>query len=633
MLNIGVAAAVTCLILLRHGVADGLIWWLLVFAMAILGRWQMTRKLQHHHLASTRPRETVYFLAAGATVNGMAWALLPICFVDLDLLGHDAPIAVIMGGLISGAALRQSGSSLMSMGFSSPIGLSLGWNFISHGGYVGLIATFELAILISLVYHLMFVSERRFLRGEIAKLQNEDATRSLTIANEDIRQKNLRLETLANGDIVTGLFNRIYFNGRMSGEIITARLNNERVALLLLDIDRFKLINDAFGHRGGDQLLKILGQRFRDAAGQDAVVSRISADEFAILITGPDVRDKSKALAQTLLEAAREPVSLGNTGVLPGISGGLAFFPDHADDTDGLFTSASMALFEAKQAGRKQWRLFDPQLKQRIDRQRKIEQDLEKAILSGKIEAWFQPQVHLASQKVVGFEALVRWFHPELGHIAPPDIVRAAHAMQLSERLTVCIADSACRLLQALPELGLPDATVSLNVSPREFTLYPVSDMLDRLTKHHRIDCRLLEIEITEEAMLDPELAGEQLQKLENAGYKLAVDDFGMGHSSLAYLIGLKVHRLKIDRSFVTDVSNNHTNRALIAAMVSLGNSLNVDIVVEGVETEAELQTLRAMGCDIGQGYFFSRPMPAEMLPNWLHRFKTEQKKSRRAVA
>ncbi|MGG7517622.1 putative bifunctional diguanylate cyclase/phosphodiesterase [Allorhizobium undicola] len=633
LLNGACAITGTSLLAIKHGVPDELVWWIVSFLVVSAARMVLLRKLKREGFASARPRATIRLMALSAFFQGMVWALLPVFIRSLDLLSSDSAITLLLTGLICGAAIRQNGSSLVSFSFSAPIIISLAWTFITLGGYVGIITTIELTLLVATVGHRMVDSERRFLRIEVSKLENEAVNRSLTLANEDIRQKNLRLETLANGDPVTGLFNRIYFNGKMAGEIITAGVNKQGLALILIDIDRFKLINDAFGHRSGDQFLTIIGQRLRQAAGNSAIVSRISADEFAILMRGDDAAARSEALTTRILQDCREPIFLGSKSTIPSLSSGLAYFPDHANDADSLFTAASMALMEAKQAGRRQWRIFNPRIRDRIDRQRRIEQDLENAIRTGKVEAWFQPQLDLTTGAVVGFEALARWFHPELGAVSPPEIFGAAHAIQLSEQLTARIAEDACRLLQKLPDLGLPEATVAINISPRDFTLFAVSDMLDRMIETYDLPPHRLEVEITEEAMLDPEVAGEELHKLERAGYKLAVDDFGMGHTSLTYLIDLKIDRLKIDRSFVADVANNRTNHALIAAMVSLGTALNMEILVEGVETREELETLRRMGCDIGQGYFFSRPIPADMITNWLTQFRNKNPQASRAVA
>ncbi|MDH4441820.1 MAG: bifunctional diguanylate cyclase/phosphodiesterase, partial [Rhizobium sp.] len=361
-----------------------------------------------------------------------------------------------------------------------------------------------------------------------------------------------------------------------------------------------------------------------------SLIARLGGDEFAVVVTGPSATERARAHAARVLEACRTPVAWGQHRAMVGLSVGLAAYPDHAPSAEELLICADMALYEAKRGDRRKLGEFDPELRLTAERKRVIEQDLGAAIDSGALGAWFQPQVDLSSRRITGFEALVRWQHPQLGFIAPPDIVNAAQAMHLSERLTARIAGDACALARQLPNLGLEGATVALNVSPREFALYSVADMLEAVTAFHAVCPAALEIEITEEAILDPALADAQLKRLEEAGYKLAVDDFGMGHSSLAYLISLKVDRLKIDRSFVKDVARSETNQKLITAMVSLGQSLNLDIVVEGVETQEDATVLARLGCTMAQGYLFARPMPPKALATWIAEHQTTVVKRKR---
>ncbi|MBB4954702.1 diguanylate cyclase (GGDEF)-like protein [Agrobacterium vitis] len=557
-------------------------------------------------------------MSAAALLQGLTWGLLPVAFIKMDLLGQDAPIMLILIGLAGTALLRQSFTSQTAFSYSIPIVLACAWCFMQRGGLVALVSTVDLLLMAGFLLFLMTKAEQRFIEGELAKLTSDHATKSLLRANEDIRQSNIRLEVLANCDPVTGLFNRTYLGGNIAGALAAATVSNRQVALVLFDIDRFKRINDTFGHCGGDQFLTILGQRLRAEAGANAIVARISGDEFAALITAGDVRQQSAALLKTMVECDLAPVTINGTAISPGLSAGLAFFPANGEDADELFNAASMALSEAKLAGRKQWREFDLQFKQAINRQRQIEQDLKEAITNNDITTWFQPQINLELGTVVSFEALVRWLHPVFGAISPPEIINAAHAMNLSETLTRRLANNVCSMLKELPAHGFPDAVVALNVSPREFALYNVAKMLDDITAEHGVQRNLLEIELTEESILDPETAGEQLLQMEINGYRLAVDDFGMGYSSLAYLISLKIDRLKIDRSIITDISESGANQALVTAMVGLGRALHVEIVVEGVETVDDANTLTSIGCDIAQGFYFARPMPSDVLFHWL---------------
>ncbi|WP_083638906.1 putative bifunctional diguanylate cyclase/phosphodiesterase [Rhizobium oryziradicis] len=606
------------LIIPLHDNAGRLLAWMALLSFFSVLRFLLAKVLLKKQLASRQPEDVIKIMSVAAFFQGLSWSLLPNVFFHLDMLGSDAPVMLILIGLAGAAMLRQSFTSQTAFSFTTPILLACAWNFLQHGGVVAIISTLDLILLASFLLYLMAKAEQRAVEGEIAKFTRDHATQSLIIANEDIRQNNMRLEILANCDPVTGLFNRIYLNGKISGALAAATVSEQKVALLLFDVDRFKRINDAFGHHGGDQFLTIVGQRLKNAAGLDATTARISGDEFAVLITTDDVRQKSIALVQAMVECDLPPITINGTSLVPNLSAGLVFFPSGGITADEIFSSASLALLHAKQTGRKQWREFDPKFKQITDRQRQIEQDLKDAIQNEVITAWFQPQMDLKSGAVVSFEALVRWLHPRFGYISPPEIINAAQATNLSQALTVLIARNVCALLKALPDRDFSAATVALNISPREFAIYNVAKMLDDVTAAHGINRQRIEVEITEEAILDPDIAGEQLRQMETSGYKLALDDFGIGYSSLAYLISLNIGRLKIDRSIITNISESSVNQALVAAMVGFGRALDVEIVVEGVETADDVKALTAMGCDVAQGFYYARPMPADALMDWL---------------
>ncbi|MCM2293589.1 EAL domain-containing protein [Allorhizobium sp. BGMRC 0089] len=617
-------AIVALMVLLeRNDVAFGC-WLVAALAVTVL-RYTISRTFLYYAYDSRYPRVVLRFMVAVYGVHGALWAMLPTIVVPIDLLQSGAAVLVLMGGLIGTVLCRQTGASAIALAFAMPIILALIYQFACHGGFIGIVSAINMG-LIGLVMALVNIrSDRRFVEGEMAKLRLESYAQTLASVNEDIRHKNIRLEALANGDSVTGLKNRLYFTGQLNGALAAARVSSQSVALLLIDVDRFQTVNTIFGQRGGDHYLAVFGQRIQSAAGSYVTTARISGDTFAVLIRHDKAKEQAISLACRLLDEQAMPVVVHGTSVQVSASIGLACFPDDADDADRLIAAANLALGEAKTQGRKQFRQFNPDLKRKVDRQHAIEQDLQAAIDNGTIETWFQPQIHLETGRIVGFEALIRWFHPEFGSIAPPDIINAAYAMQLSERLTTGIACQTALFLQRLQSLDLPEATVAINISPREFALYDVAHMLNEVTLTYGVERHLLEVEITEEAILNPDIAGPQLERLDMSGYKLAIDDFGVGYSSLAYLIGLKIARLKIDRSFVTDVVASDANKALIVALVGLGKTLGIEIVVEGVEDTQQLSVLQHMGCAIGQGFFFARPMPSDRVPNWLEQYRQTQ--------
>lgn len=566
----------------------------------------------------TAPKASLRFLSLGALALGIIWAALPWTIPDFQPLGEHAALFLIMGGMAAGAVIKQIGYTPLALNYSIPILLSLVINLIGHWRPNEVLVGLCLSLMIVIFIRRSMWAERMFVSSQVARHEATALADSLTRANSDILRQNSRLEALANRDTLTGLANRMFFHGRLAGDIARAKVVDEQVALLIFDVERFQSINDTLGHSAGDALLREIAARLGSIIEDGSLIARLGGDEFAVIVSGAEALERARSHAAAVLEASRQPIHWNQRQAVVGLSVGLAAYPDHADNAEELLACADMALYDAKRGDRRQLREFDPDLRRNAERKRIIEQDLERAIQTGALSAWFQPQVDLLTRRITGFEALVRWQHPQLGFVSPPEIVSAARTVHLSEQLTARIARDACLLARRLPEIGLTDVTVALNVSPREFALYSVACMLQGVTAHHGVAPSALEIEITEEAILDPALADEQLKRLEQAGYKLAVDDFGMGHSSLAYLIGLKVDRLKIDRSFVKDVARSETNQKLISAMVSLGQSLSLEIVVEGVETPEDAAILARLGCGTAQGYLFARPMPPSALETWI---------------
>ncbi|MBW8446902.1 MAG: EAL domain-containing protein [Arenimonas sp.] len=631
--NIAISLSAALMVVLGYGLSTSIIVWLGAALVAVAYRAVTAHRLARFNYIETDPDYALRFMSFGALLSGLIWASLPFCVPDFNAAGKDAAVSLIMVGISSGSMIRGIGYSQLSMAFAVPILLSIVVWLIHLGDYSAAILAIDVLGLMIVMVQSNLSAQRVFISNEIAKLDATDLAQSLEIANQDIQQKNRRLEVLANRDTITGLANRMHFNGRLLGDIAREKTIGGEVALLLIDLDRFKQINDTLGHSAGDALLKAVGERLSNTVGDDGLIARLGGDEFAILVSGPNARWRCRDHAEALLQESLAPIAFGGSQSVIALSMGLSTFPAHAASAEELLASADMALYDAKGKGRRQIREFDPGLKALADRQSVIEQDIEAAIRNGGVETWFQPQIDLRTGAIAGFEALVRWHHPRLGFVSPPEIVAAAQSLHLAESLTAHVASAVCRLLARLPDLDLSEATVALNVSPREFALYSVADMLEQISAQHGINPARLEIEITEEAILDADGAGEQLKRLENAGYKLAVDDFGVGHSSLAYLISLKVDRLKIDRSFAKGVADSRANQDLIAALVGLGEALRLDIVVEGVETAEDAAVLETLGCRIAQGYHFARPMPVDSLFAWINRRSESKDARRRAVA
>lgn len=607
--------------------------WLLCTLGLLTLRLVIAHRLRRGDLPWRNPGLSLRLMTLTTGLSGIAWGALPFCVDAFNTFGLEGGLYILMLGASVGSLMLSIGYRWLAIVFSLPPYLSIITSLILHGGMIGFILSCNILALALILYRSALIGETMFIDSATRKLHATKMASSLGAANADILQANARLELLASCDPLTGLANRAAFNVALQQGIEEAAASNGHLALLVIDLDRFKHVNDTMGHKIGDALLSEFGLRIRNnLPSEGTLIARLGGDEFAVILDGRDASTEASRTAEIVLQQCRLPFALDGQNCSIGTSIGMALYPDHASTAEELFVSADMALYRSKDLGRGRWREFDPKLREAADRQRQIERDLLAAIESGQLEAWFQPQVLLADESIIGFEALVRWHHPTLGFIAPPEIVQAAHAVQLSDRLTGAIAAASCLLLQRLPGLGLPDATVAVNVSPREFALYSVADLLDQLVSRHQIRPQLLEIEITEEALLDTVIAGEQLKRLEQSGFALAVDDFGAGHSSLTCLIDLKVDRLKIDRGLTANVAASARNQAIITALVGLGEALSMDMLAEGVETPEDAAALLQLGCALGQGYLFARPMPVERLVGWIAEHSSRST-VRRAVA
>lgn len=628
--NGGISASAFILIFFREGSIHAGGYWLTLVYMSLFMRYCFYLVIKRLDLNRRDPQTSLTLTTIGSFTTGLAWGSLPFVLPDFNAFSLDAGLYLMMLGISIGSVLLGVGYRWISVAFSTPIHLAVLVSVVSTGGITGIIVALNVIVLTAILYRSCYNSEHAFVESTTRKLEATALATSLTAAHSDMLQANARLELLASCDPLTGLSNRSAFNTTLAAAISEARDSDGKLALLVVDLDRFKHVNDTMGHKAGDSLLTEFAQRLRNALPPANIsIARLGGDEFAIIVTGSDAVAEATRSAEVILRQVRKPFILNGQNCTVSTSVGLAIYPDHATQADELFVSADMALYRSKEQGRGRWRKFDPKLRVAAERQRQIEADLLDAIEQKKVEAWFQPQVCLERDIVLGFEALVRWHHPTLGFIAPPEIVQAAYAIQASDRLTGAIADAACILLQRLPDLGLPEATVAINVSPREFALYSVCDMLDARVATHGINPNLLEIEITEEALLDTVIAGEQLKQLERSGFALAVDDFGAGHSSLTHLIDLKVDRLKIDRGITTGISASPRNQAIISALIRLGDALSMTMLAEGVETEEEAKTLRNLGCKMAQGYLFARPMPMERLAAWISERRPRKAKKR----
>ena len=421
-----------------------------------------------------------------------------------------------------------------------------------------------------------------------------------------------RISHMAQHDDLTDLPNRVVFGGQLSGAIELARRRGGQLAVLFLDLDNFKHINDSLGHTVGDELLKVIARRIGACVRTSDMVCRLGGDEFVALL--PEVRHAEDAarVAEHILAEVRMPCLFTGHDLHISVSIGISVFPGDGDDADSLMKNADTAMYHAKATGRDNCQFFSHQMKLRAVERQSIEEDLRHALERAELRLVFQPKVDLGSGRIIGAEALVRWQHPTRGLMLPGQFIEIAEDCGLIVPIGRWVLREACREARALGDGGSPIEQLAVNVSAQELESRDYVAQLLSILAETRLDATRLELEITESSLMRrPEASTLTLQALRRAGVRLAIDDFGTGYSSLSYLKHFPIDTLKIDRSFIGDVERNEDDSAIVGAIIAMGRILRLRVVAEGVETRAQLDFLVRQGCAQAQGYYFSRPVPA----------------------
>ncbi len=434
------------------------------------------------------------------------------------------------------------------------------------------------------------------------------------------KQSEQRIEHLALYDALTDLPNRALLAQRAELALALAARHRVGLALLFLDLDRFKEVNDSLGHAEGDALLVQAAARLRDLVRETDTVCRLGGDEFVLLL--PEAgREGALQVADKVLAAFRQPFAVNGHSLRVTASVGIALYPHDGQNIADLLKNADAALYQAKQDGRNTWTFYDREMSIATFERLMLEAELRKAIAMGQLRAYFQPKIRLVDSQPIGAEALVRWQHPDHGLIPPGQFIPVAEASDLIVELGDWMLAEVCRQLVAWRDQDLPPLTVAVNLAARHFQEPGLISRLEALLAAHGLPPRMLELELTETSLLaaGPRTA-ETLLALERLGVGLAIDDFGIGYSSLGYLKRLPITALKIDHSFVRDLASDPDDRILAATIVALGHSLGLAVVAEGVETEEQRRLLLDQGCDLAQGYLFGLPMPADAFIAWWNR-------------
>ncbi len=429
------------------------------------------------------------------------------------------------------------------------------------------------------------------------------------------RRAHERLHRLAYFDTLTGLPNRVQFVERLSEAVsqIASSRNNRKLAVIFLDLDDFKEINDTFGHMRGDAVLSVIGERLRLRVGTRGTVARMGGDEFAILLTDERELADMEAFTESIRSAIDTPIIIGGYEQYATASLGVSIYPDDGGDGETLLKHADVAMYRAKEKGRNFVQFYTPVLNAAMTTRLQQEKALRKALSRGEFVVYYQPQYELATGRLFGLEALVRWRHPKLGMIRPDLFIPNAESSSVIVLIGELVMETACRQAVAWQTRGLPKLRISVNLSARQFHETDLLKRAKTVLDATGLDPETLEFEITESvAMGDAERSTEIMKRLRDVGIRFSVDDFGTGYSSLGYLKRFPIDTLKIDKSFVADVITKNDDATLVKTVIAMAHNLNLDVCAEGTETKEQLDFLGRNSCDRVQGYYYSRPVPPE---------------------
>ncbi|MCB1624246.1 MAG: EAL domain-containing protein [Pseudomonadales bacterium] len=458
----------------------------------------------------------------------------------------------------------------------------------------------------------------------------EDRLLALVIRDQSVRKKaemqllakQKHFDRLAHHDQLTGLPNRLFLQAHLPGAIERASAEKRLLAVLFLDLDRFKHINDSQGHEVGDKLLQEIAKRVRSAVRPDDVVVRMGGDEFVVVLHGAKTQDEVNGAAGRINTVMAAPLVIDGRAIATTVSIGVSVFPRDGATMGELLKHADTAMYQAKDSGRNNFQVFSPRMDKQIKERVAIETSLRTAIKLNQFEVHYQPIIDISSRKLSGMEALIRWNHPTQGYIPPIRFIEIAEETGLILPIGHFVLNTVARDLAKWRQQGLKVVPIAINISAVQLERTNLRDLIHRTLVQHQLDPDLLQLELTEGSLFEKrtgEFREDALEQLRELGVKIAIDDFGTGYSSLLYLKRWRVDTLKIDRGFISDIVTDPSDFAIVSAIIAMARNLNIQVVAEGIEGYQQLEMLRVMGCHLAQGFLFAKPAPAADAERFLH--------------
>jgi diguanylate cyclase (GGDEF)-like protein len=450
--------------------------------------------------------------------------------------------------------------------------------------------------------------DRRLVSYLMRDLSERKKAQTQLLANQQ------RLDKLANHDTLTGLPNRLFLQAHLPEAIARSQGNSTMLAVLFLDLDRFKHINDSRGHEVGDKLLQEIAKRVRAAVRPSDIVVRMGGDEFVVVLHKVNAPDEVAIAATRINEVLSAPVMIDGRALVATVSIGVSLYPRDGASMGELLKHSDTAMYQAKDLGRNNFQVFSPQMDRSLKERVAIESSLRVGLKLNQFDVHYQPIIDIHSRRVAGLEALLRWKHPTQGFISPERFIEVAEETGLIIPIGQFVLDRICSDITKWREQGAHLVPVSMNVSAVQLERTKLRELIQAAMTKNRIGPQLIQLELTEGSLFEKrtgEFREDALATLRDLGVKIAIDDFGTGYSSLSYLKRWRVDSLKIDRSFVRDIATDPSDHAIVSAIVAMARSLNIQVVAEGIETWQQLEILRNMGCSLAQGFLFAKPAPA----------------------